>query len=383
VAHGLQSLEFARYRGFRDMHQPQLSRLNLVYGENNAGKSAFVRVPALLAASRTPGRAGLDLGEPVRHAGFKEVQWRGPLPDEADPDLVLGVGLSDGSLWRWTFRWVDMAATSAIQSIELANGSDRLLLETGLVFDGIIPRAGVDALIDRCRDGLASALDGVIWLEAKREAPSREGTARDAPGALTSTGEGAAALVAADVELRNAVSAWFREHVQCSVEVESLGRDRHRLVLRPSGAAFDVPFPDAGEGLQQVFAVVTALEHLRREGGLLCVEEPESHLHPRLQRALATLFIDVLVAQPSASVLLETHAEVFLLSALTAAADGLRDAVCLHWVQAEKDGVATIKDIDLDEEGRPTTPLLEQAFDTMGVMRREVIQARRLRSGAR
>lgn len=382
MALGLQSLEFARYRGFRDAHQLKLSRLNLVYGENNAGKSAFVRVPALLAASRMPGRAGLDLGEPVRHAGFKEVQWRGLLPDE-DPDLVLGVGLSDGSLWRWTFRWVDMAATSTIQSIELANGSDRCILETGLTFDGIIPRAGVDTLIDRCRDGLASALDGVIWLEAKREAPSREGTARGAPGALTSTGEGAAALVAADRELRTAVSAWFREHVQCSVDVESLGTDRHRLVLHPSDAAFNVPFPDAGEGLQQVFAVVTALERLRRDGGLLCVEEPESHLHPRLQRALATLFIDVLVAQPSASVLVETHAEVFLLSALRAAADGLRDAVCLRWVQAEKDGAATIKDIDLDEEGRPTTPLLEQAFDTMGVMRREVIQARRLRSGAR
>jgi hypothetical protein len=381
VAPRIKSLELARYRDFRDAQRPELLRLNLVYGENNAGKSAFVRVPALLAASRTPGRAGLDLGEPVRHAGFKEVRWRGPLPDEADPDLVLGVGLSDGSTWRWTFRWLDSSATSAIQRIELTSGNEHADFEEprALVFDGIIPRPGVNAIIDRHRDELTGALDGVIWLEAKREAPAREGTPRGAQGAFTSKGEGAAARVAADPKLRSAVSAWFRDNVQCSVEVESLGSDLQRLVLQPSGASYAVPFPDAGEGLQQVFPVVVALEHLRQEGGLLCVEEPESHLHPRLERALVELIVDVLRAQPTASLLLETHSEVFLLAALAAAAEGLRDAVRLSWIEAGKDGAATIEAIALDDEGRPTTPRLSQAFETMGVMRRELIQARKSR----
>jgi hypothetical protein len=384
VAPRIQALEIARYRGFRDAQRAELLRLNLVYGENNAGKSAFVRVPALLAASRTPGRAGLDLGEPVRWAGFKEVQWRGTLPDEADPDLTLGVGLSDGSTWRWTFRWLDSSATSAIHRIELTHGNERADFEEprALGFDGLIPRPGASALMDRHRDGLSGALDGVIWLEAKREAPAREGMPRGAQGAFTSKGEGAAVRVAADAKLRSAVSTWFRDHVQCSVDVESLGSDRQRLVLEPPGASFAVPFPDAGEGLQQVFPVVAALEHLRREGGLLCVEEPESHLHPRLERALAELVVDVLRAQPAASVLLETHSEVFLIGALKAALDGLRGDVRLSWIESGKDGAATIDEIALDAEGRPTTPRMEQAFETMGVMRRELIQARKSRSRA-
>jgi predicted ATPase len=384
VAPRIQSLELARYRGFRDAQRAELLRLNLVYGENNAGKSAFVRVPALLAASRTPGRAGLDLGEPVRRAGFKEVQWRGPLPDEADPDLVLGVGLSDGATWRWTFRWLDASATSAIQRIELVSGDERADFEAprALGFDGLIPRPGASALMDRHRDGLAGALDGVIWLEAKREAPAREGTPRGSQGAFTGKGEGAAARVVADAKLRSAVSTWFRDHAQCSVEVESLGSDRQRLVLEPPGASYAVPFPDAGEGLQQVFPVVAALEHLRREGGLLCVEEPESHLHPRLERALAELIVDVLRAQPAASVLLETHSEVFLIAALKAAVDGLRDDVCLFWIETGNDGAATLDPITLDAEGRPTTPRMEQAFETMGVMRRELFQARKSRPRA-
>ncbi|WP_438009475.1 AAA family ATPase [Sorangium sp. So ce321] len=398
MAPQIQAIELARYRGFRDAQRPELLRLNLVYGENNAGKSALVRVPALLAASRTPGRLGLDLGEPVRRAGFQEVRWRGPLPDDADSDLVLGVGLSDGSAWRWTFRWLNSRAVSTIQRIELSTPDERVDFERvdlaaqdprdaeyvgpqgpqRLVFDGLIPRTGAGDLMDRHRDGLAGALDGVIWLQATRQAPTREGTSLGAQGVLTGSGEGAAARVASDAKLRSAVSAWFLTHAQCRVDVEFLGTDRQRLVLEPVGApSYAVPFPDSGEGLQQVFPLVVALEHLRRDGGLLCVEEPESHLHPRLQRGLVALIVDVLRAQPAASVLLETHSEVFLIAALAAAVGALPAAVRLYWVEAGKDGAATIEDVPLDPEGRPTTPRLEQAFDTMGVMRRELIQARR------
>ena len=42
------TLEFARYRGFRDSQCASLARLTLLYGENNAGKSAFVRVLPML-----------------------------------------------------------------------------------------------------------------------------------------------------------------------------------------------------------------------------------------------------------------------------------------------------------------------------------------------
>lgn len=385
MATRFQSLEFARYRAFRDTQRPNLARLNLVYGENSAGKSAFVRVPALLSASRVPGRNGLVLGESVRGAGFKEVRWRGALSDDADPDLILGTSLSDGSIWRWTFRWLDASATSAIQRIELTHGAESADLEgpRAASFDGIVPRTALDRLFDLHRQALIEALDGVVWLEAKREAPSREGTTLDAPGDFTSRGSGAAAKVAADPQLRSAVSSWFRAHVHCTVEVEALGSDRQRLVLEPLGSSFAIPFPDAGEGVQQVFPVVAALEHLRRHGGLLCIEEPESHLHPRLERALAELVVGVVKENEDASVLLETHSEVFLLCALAAAATPeLRASVRLNWVELDQNGSASLQPIALDEAGRPVSPRLEQAFQTMGVMRRELIQARKALLGS-
>ena len=81
--------------------------------------------------------------------------------------------------------------------------------------------------------------------------------------------------------------------------------------------------------------------------------------------------------QPGASVVLETHSELFLVAALTAALDPLAGAVRLLWVETDVDGAASIETIPLDSKGRPTTPRLEHAFATMGAMERDLIQARR------
>ena len=394
------TLDFARYRAFRDPQRQSLSRLDLLYGENNSGKSALARLLPLLAASRVAGRPGLNFSAPLLHgAGFREIQWRGPLAAELDRDLVLGVSLADGAAWSWTFRWLDLRGIAVIQRLEVSLGEQRATFELEdlgsapypkearyrgldgtwpLVFDGVVPRPGTHPIVDRCRNDLIAALDGVRWLQAMRTGPARGGTARGAIGAIDGDGEATAAMVLADPALRRAVSSWFSSHARCTIELESLGADRERLVLQPTDlSAYAVPFPDAGEGLQQVFPLVVALEQLRREGGLLSVEEPESHLHPRLQRALAALMVDVLRARPSASLIIETHSEVLLVAALHAAVSGLPGAVHLDWVEVGKDGAATLENVPLDEAGRPMSPRLEQAFDTMGAMRRELIHARK------
>jgi predicted ATPase len=149
--------------------------------------------------------------------------------------------------------------------------------------------------------------------------------------------------------------------------------------LRPSTERHDVPFPDAGEGLQQVFPVIVALEQIHQLGGVLSIEEPESHLHPRLQQALAERIVTILEEQPLAKVVLETHSEVFLLAALRAASGPLLGQVGLFWIETDRDGASTIEAIPVDASGRPATPRFEDAFATMGVMRRQLLADRRAR----
>lgn len=250
-----------------------------------------------------------------------------------------------------------------------------------VAFDGLLPRPGADPRLDLHRDALSEALERVSWLAAVREGPSREGAARGVSGKLEGDGRAAASLVLADPGLRKAVSSWFKRSCGNSVEPEALGSEMERLVLRPT-SGHDIPFPDAGEGIQQVFPLIVAAECLRRDGGLLIVEEPESHLHPKLQRGLAELIIDVLASQPDASVLLETHSEVFLVEALLASTKRIPRAVGLHWVESGSDGAAVVEEIAIDDAGRPESTRLERAFDTMGILRRELIAARRARETA-
>lgn len=392
----ISALIFSRYRGFRHQTRITLQRLTLVYGENNAGKSAIVRLPQIVAASRVNGQPGLDLRAPVlRRAAFRDIQWRGPLQTGDDADLTFGIELTSGDSWRWTLRWIDTRAVAVIQRLEVSDSNGHTCLElvgttrdspysneegqpAVVTFDGLIPRTGAHPRMDRYRDGLNKVLERVSWLGAVREGPIREGTTRGVLGKLEGEGRAAASLVLADPELRRRVSEWFQRQCHASVEAEALGSELERLVLRPM-AGHDVPFPDAGEGIQQVFPLVVAAECLRRDGGLLIVEEPESHLHPRLQRALAELIIEVLAVQPSASVLLETHSEVFLVAALLASTQKTPESVevGLHWVESSGDGAASTEEIAIDAAGRPQNGRLERAFDTMGVMRRDLLLARR------
>jgi predicted ATPase len=209
--------------------------------------------------------------------------------------------------------------------------------------------------------------------------PDRAGERRGlTPPPLDGDGAAAQAIALADPALLERVSLWYQEHCGATLARAAHGPEADRFVLRRADRA-DLPFPDAGEGLQQAFAVLVGAEQLRARGGLLAVEEPEVSLHPRLQRALADRFVEVARAQPEAQVLLETHSEVMLLSALHAAVEH-RVNVRLHWVEAGAGGGARVREVALDAEGRPRDTTLTDAFDTMGVQRRALIDARRQRA---
>ncbi|HMV67279.1 MAG TPA: AAA family ATPase [Myxococcota bacterium] len=391
-------LRCRRYRCFRDEQRLTLDRLTLVYGENNAGKSALGRLLPWLAASHTPDRAGLALdAAPLRGAGWADIKWRGAATSSDDPHLVIGCTIDGSTRWTWHADWSDAWRQPVVQRLELdaaahvdltwrlmrgeAQSATRAYViddrALALTLDGVVPRPIEGTIDPRVVSVLRAHLARVTWLAARRSGPTREGLPRGRQGTLDGDGRGAEAIALADRELRGRASTWYEGVGAGALTVEALGADLERLTLSPPGAALDVAFPDLGEGLQQVFPVLVALEQLRDRGGLLVIEEPESHLHPRLQASLVERMIEVLVARPDAQLLLETHSEVFLLAALEVAAARLAGRVGLAWVELGRDGACAVEPITLRPDGRPESDRLERAFDTMGVLRRRVLEARR------
>jgi hypothetical protein len=111
-----------------------------------------------------------------------------------------------------------------------------------------------------------------------------------------------------------------------------------------------VNIADVGVGVSQTLPVLVAL-HAAKSGQLVYVEQPETHLHPRAQFALAQVLASA--AKRGVRVVVETHSSILLLGVQTLVAEGSLepDKVKLHWFQRDKDGCTIVRNGDLDEAG--------------------------------
>ena len=111
-----------------------------------------------------------------------------------------------------------------------------------------------------------------------------------------------------------------------------------------------VSIADVGFGVSQVLPVLVALI-VARPGQLVYLEQPELHLHPRAQIALAQVLADA--AKRGVRVVAETHSSLLLLAVQTLVAEGdlSPELVKLHWFTRDDNGATTIDTADLDETG--------------------------------
>ena len=111
-----------------------------------------------------------------------------------------------------------------------------------------------------------------------------------------------------------------------------------------------VSIADVGIGVSQVLPVLVALI-VAEPGRLVYLEQPELHLHPRAQSALAQEL--VAAAKRGVRVVAETHSSLLLLAVQTLVAEGKLspELVKLHWFTRGENGATKIDTADLDEAG--------------------------------
>lgn len=111
-----------------------------------------------------------------------------------------------------------------------------------------------------------------------------------------------------------------------------------------------VSIADVGFGVSQVLSVLVALI-VAEPGQLVYLEQPELHLHPRAQVALARVLADA--AKRGVLVVAETHSSLLLLAIQTLVAEGdlSPELVKLHWFTRGENGATKIDTADLDEVG--------------------------------
>ena len=111
-----------------------------------------------------------------------------------------------------------------------------------------------------------------------------------------------------------------------------------------------VSIADVGFGVSQALPVIVAL-HAANPGQLVYIEQPEIHLHPRAQLAMAEVLADAAIA--GKRLIVETHSSLLLLGIQTLVAEKKLppELVKLHWFTQQEDGATRITSADLDKTG--------------------------------
>ena len=124
-----------------------------------------------------------------------------------------------------------------------------------------------------------------------------------------------------------------------------------RLPKNGRSEADMVSVADVGFGVSQTLPVLVALL-VAEPGQLVYLEQPEIHLHPRAQRALAGIIAEA--ARRGVKVVVETHSSMLLLAIQTLVAQKniSPEIVALHWFQRDKTGMTEVKTAELDDAGR-------------------------------
>ena len=413
----LTSFAVANYRSFVDRTRIELRPLTLLFGPNNAGKSALLRVLPLVADSiLDSGRSPLKLGEASRGGSFEDLVSR------IHPGRGLGLELAwDTGAFGARIRYLSDLYRQIVTEMKVSEGSQTVEAQwipeedapgrPGIRYDlktttgsagqearfefyGLKPGIAIDTrevdtieLFDTLNANLEGIAGGLQWLGSLRALPERSfKPSGAAPIRLGHDGSGfSEALFFDKVErggLLEEVSAWYEEHFRQILDLVETG-DTAYLALSPIAAAgLRIPLADTGEGIAQVLPVLVALASARRAAEeapqILAIEQPELHLHPAAEVALGRRLAEIASGNHTPTMLVETHSENLMLSIQLQIAKGilLPTSVLGYWIERLDDGRSVARRIDFDDAGK-TRGWPEGIFSEDIDLARQLFQLRR------
>ena len=131
------------------------------------------------------------------------------------------------------------------------------------------------------------------------------------------------------------------------------GRKEYEVLVRTKDSDTDVLLPDVGFGVSQVLPVVVECFYPPPNSTVI-IEQPELHLHPRVQSEMGDLFIEAIQAREdnqdrNMQFIIESHSEHFLRRLQRRVAEGVvrPDQIALYYCEPGPNG-ACIRELPLD-----------------------------------
>jgi len=395
------ALTVGNYRCFAEPTRMRLAPLTLLYGWNNSGKSALVRMLALLGASV---RGNVD--GPLNLSIFGNMDpsslfWKGETPsgesETPSPESGMSIELEwdDGQDPAHVKFVIGMDQESSFYFLRSIVVTNRLSVETlhweiditdrglrryrridrpdteavELSFDGLIPPEDVPGLEGLRSRMLALRANRIQWLHGVRVVPDSPHASPAQVRLLNKNGDNAVQAIWADLGLRERAREFFEVAAGRKLDIQETLEKKLRATLTPQVEGVEnIDLKDTGEGMSQCLPVVVALAMTARPDGpqILAIEEPESHLHPRVQKTLVDFICRTANTPHRPAVILETHSNTMVLAVQLAISKGTisKDNVCAYWLEMEADGVSRPKEVSFTNEGIPLSNHFRGIFAT-------------------
>lgn len=146
------------------------------------------------------------------------------------------------------------------------------------------------------------------------------------------------------------VNQWLNKF-GIEVDVKGFKEVIHHLIVKQNNVDLDIT--DVGFGISQILPVIIQ-GFLSNNGSTTIIEQPEIHLHPKMQADLADLFIDIVNNTKDKKLIIETHSEYLLKRLRRRISEGVISAnqvsICLFNPQTKESG-AVISNLEIAEKG--------------------------------
>lgn len=317
----LTHIEFENYRIFKKRQVLDIKPITLLFGKNNAGKSAVLKLPML--------------GLAIQHSEDPEnfnISYNGVRICDTYLDLVYGKG-------------------SSAAYLKYSNGTN----ETEIKFHIDIDRLVYDLFEHRIED--KSLYTIVDYIGSFRKHPELDLRIEpQIPKGSDGTNTYQVLLRDAKTPSRfvcNKVSKWYQDNFEgWSVEVNDRQNPIYHIEMKNNG--FSIPIQDCGTGILQSLPIVIRACQPAEKPTLVVLEEPESHLNPAAHAELCQLIVDSTKDDSNKRYLIETHSHTFILRLQRLLAEGKisPDDVALYFVQYhEEERSSQLERIEMMPDG--------------------------------
>jgi predicted ATPase len=152
------------------------------------------------------------------------------------------------------------------------------------------------------------------------------------------------------IPFQELIAHWLKElGLIHSFKIEEIAENsnRYQVKVRVREHSSEVSLTDVGFGISQILPVITLLQYVPN-GSTVLLEQPEIHLHPLAQAALADVIINAALHR-KVQVVLESHSEHLLLRIQRRIAEGsLKSEDVKFYFSQANNGHSELKELDVD-----------------------------------